>query len=156
MSGRQEVHRFRTRLDATFKRGQALDGDQVRADFARYLCVLVSGFLETSTVELLLDYSTRLSAPNVGAFVDTALERRTNLNVERLSQLLGAFSSDWSDKFGKFLTLERETAVNSVVANRNQIAHGANQGITLVQIQIYYSRVIEVIDFIADLVDPGN
>lgn len=39
-------------------------------------------------------------------------------------------------------------AVDSVVSNRHQIAHGRSVGLTFVTIQGYYAGVVEVIDLI--------
>jgi tRNA U54 and U55 pseudouridine synthase Pus10 len=57
MTGRAEISRLRAVLDATFERGKALavHADiETQADSARYLCVLVSGYLGRSVAELLL------------------------------------------------------------------------------------------------------
>ena len=57
MTGRAEVARLEKQLDAAFQRvkglGPAAD-IEVQSDFARYLCVLVSGYLEKSVAELML------------------------------------------------------------------------------------------------------
>jgi hypothetical protein len=42
----------------------------------------------------------------------------------------------------------RKDAVDSVVNNRNRIAHGENVGISYVRIKEYYDRVVEVIELI--------
>ncbi len=56
MTGRAEVDRQRQQLDTTFSRASGLDADaELLSDFARYLCVLVSGFVEQATIELLIE-----------------------------------------------------------------------------------------------------
>jgi hypothetical protein len=60
MNGRAEVERLRQHLDATFKRIGSVDSDlELLSDFARYLCVLVSGYIERAVAELLLEHARR-------------------------------------------------------------------------------------------------
>ena len=52
MTGKAEVDRQRQQLDATFKRAANLGADaELLSDYARHLCVLVSGFLEQARSE---------------------------------------------------------------------------------------------------------
>ena len=51
---------MKKRLDATFERYRRLDPSvdlEVQSDFARYLCVLVAGYLETAVAELVLEHA---------------------------------------------------------------------------------------------------
>jgi len=154
MSGRFEVHRLKRRLDATFARAPQSNADpEVQSDSARYLCVLVSGYLENALVALLLDMASRRAAPELASFVERALDRWTNAHAEKISQLLGSFSSEWKAKTDAFLVDERRDAVNSLIALRHQIAHGESVGTSMVQVKQYYESVQDVIDFVADLVD---
>jgi len=70
MTGRAEVYRLRQVLDDTFKRATAIGPDpELQSDFARYLCVLVSGFLEKAVVEVILEHSRRHSQPSIQRFI---------------------------------------------------------------------------------------
>lgn len=44
--------------------------------------------------------------------------------------------------------------MNSLVALRHKIAHGESVGTSLAQVKAYYATVLEVMTFVADLVDP--
>ena len=47
MTGRSEIYQLRKRLDSTLNRAPASTVDiEVQSDFAKYFCILVSGFLE--------------------------------------------------------------------------------------------------------------
>ncbi|MBF0553199.1 MAG: hypothetical protein HQK96_01435 [Nitrospirae bacterium] len=43
---------------------------------------------------------------------------------------------------------ERKDAIDSIVANRNQIAHGEYVGLSLVLMKNYYKNASEVLEFI--------
>lgn len=149
MNGRFEVDRLRRRLDATFARAPGPSIDiETQADFARYLCVLVSGFLENAIVEHVLDVAQTRSAPEVALFVERQLEYWTNPTCEKIAQLLGSFNPDWRLASEAYLIDERKAAVNSLVALRHKIAHGGSVGTSLAQVKAYYSVVLDVVAFI--------
>jgi len=154
MNGRHEVTRLQRRLDATLSRAPNPTADiEVQADFAKYFCVLVSGFLENALIALILDVAQRRSAPEIALFVERQLEHWTNPNCEKIIQLLGNFRLTWRDAVEKYLVDERKDAVNSIVALRHKIAHGESVGTSLTQVKGYYNIVLEVIRFVADLVE---
>jgi hypothetical protein len=98
MTGRAEVARLRQRLDATFRRADNLPPDsdsELLSDFARYLCVLVSGFLEQATIELLLEHVRNQASPSIQQHVERRLRQFTNANAQKLLELLGSFDADW-------------------------------------------------------------
>jgi hypothetical protein len=155
MNGRGQVSRLRQRLDATLARAPQSKADvEAQSDFAKYFCVLVSGFLENSLVALVLDFAQRRSSPEVTLFVERQLDFWTNPNCEKIEQLLGNFNQDWRVASKAFLVDERKAAVNSLVALRHKIAHGESVGTSLAQATAYYATVLEVVAFVADLVDP--
>lgn len=156
MNGRGQVFRLRQRLETTLSRAPNPTSDiEIQSDFAKYFCVLVSGFFENALVFLVLDYCERKSAPpEVTLFVERQLEYWTNPNTEKIFQLLGDFNRDWRLAAESFLIDERKAAVNSLVALRHKIVHGDSVGTSLGQVKAYYATVLEVVDFVADLVDP--
>lgn len=155
MTGRFEVARLRRRLENTFARGPASDADiEVQSDFARYMCVLVSGFFENALIALLLDLAARRSAPEITLFVERQLDYWTNPHCEKIATLLGDFDSSWKTAAEAYLVDERKAAVNSLVALRHKIAHGESVGTSIAQVRAYYATVLDVVAFVADLVDP--
>src|SRR5438552_2270319 len=117
MTGRAEVHRLRQALDHTFSRAAAIGPDtELQSDFARYLCVLVSGFLENAIVELILEHARRHSHPSIQRFVEYRSRKIANVNCQRLLDILGTFDPGWRNDLEKFLLDERQAAVDCIVA----------------------------------------
>lgn len=155
MNGRAEVVRMKQRLDATFQRIAGVSYDmELQSDFARYLCVLVSGFLEKAVAELVLEHARRSGSLSLQRFVERKTRRFTNANAQRLQNLLGSFDPDWSRTLESFLDGELKDAVDSVVDLRNTIAHGGSVGVSYQRVSDYYVRVQRVVDQIADLCAP--
>jgi len=144
-----EVMSQKQRLDAVFARISQVQGDdELRAHWAKYLCILTSGFIETSLRLILSKYTSRKAAPPILNFIDAQLERITNLNEQKIAQLLNSFSPDWSKAFLEKRTPQQKDSVDSVVANRHLISHGRSVGITYVRVKQYYTDVVEVIRII--------
>lgn len=157
MTGRLEVSRMKARIDATFERGKALAKNadfETQADFARYLCILVSGYLEKSVAELVLEHSRKHGGPTLQRYVERTTHRFTNANCQKIKELLGGFNPDWKVKLDQVLVDEYKDAVDGLVALRNEIAHGGPGGITTRRVTDYYLRIQKVVDEIADLCAP--
>jgi hypothetical protein len=156
MTGRAQVQREKQRLDATFKRASGAQADpELLSDFARYLCVLVSGFLEQALIELLLEYVRLRSPEQIQRYVEQRLRRFTTANAKNITELLGSFDLDWQKNLERYLVDERKDAVDSVVDLRQTLSHGRFAGVTMASVQRYYDRVKEVVDHIADLCIPA-
>src|SRR5438093_3063587 len=97
------VHRAKARLDAVFAMARRLPEDEleVRAHWARYLCVLTSGFLEEALRLLLEDFAKRKAHPAVAQYVASSLQSVSGINDEKLRQLLGRFSLEWREAYEK-------------------------------------------------------
>lgn len=163
MTGRAEVDRQRRRLDAAFGRASGLRAKpeilaepEILADFARYLCVLVSGFLEQSVIELLLEHVRTHSGPTVLRHVERRLRRFTTATAKNVAELVGGFDPDWRRDLEAFLVDERKAALDSIVNLRQNVSHGrpGATSITLAGVRSYYDTVKKVVEHIADLCLP--
>lgn len=144
-----DVVRYQKRLDGLFKQVSLLgDNAELQSHWARYLCVLVSGFIEISVRSLYSGYAKNKAAPYVANFVEHYLERLQNPNMDRIVTLAGAFSPKWEEELRIVTEGELKDAVDSVVANRNRIAHGDDVGITFARVQGYYKRVARVVEIV--------
>jgi hypothetical protein len=150
MADHRDIAAMKARLDATFRRVSALPPDdlEIRSDFARYLCILVSGFIENTVTVLATAYCREGSRPPVANYAGSQLGRLQNLNSERLGQVIGAFEPSWRDDLVSFLAGPRKDALDSVLSLRNQIAHGESVGVTYVRIHEYYCCVKEIVSFL--------
>jgi hypothetical protein len=155
MTGRAEIERQKQKLDATFKRAASMKGDaELLSDFARYLCVLVAGFLEQAAIEIALQHVRTHSQPSIQRHVENRLRRFSNANTQKIIQLFGSFDPDWRIDLESHLVDEYKAAIDSVIALRHRVAHGGYAGVTMASVQAYYDRVKHVVDHVADLCIP--
>ena len=144
-----EAVRYRQRLDNLFKRIGALSQDfELQAHWARYLCILASGFLETSVRAIYGQYARTKAAPYVANFVDSELKRFQSAKMDNILTLTRSFSPDWEERLRNAVEGEPKDAVDSIVANRHNITHGQSVGITYHTVRRYYGNAIKVIELI--------
>lgn len=145
----KEVLRSQSRLDDLFDKVSRLSEDpELQAHWSRYLCVLVSGFLETSIRQIFSEYTKTKAHPKIVNYVEKQLERFQNPNVESVLQLAGAFDPSWRSELEDTVDEEVLAAVNSIVTNRHGIAHGRNVGLSYVVMREYYMNSRKLIEFI--------
>ena len=145
----QSVAREKQRLDTLFVlAGKLPPEEEALSHWARYLCVLTSGFIENSMRMLLKTYIEQHANDAVANFAWTRIKDLTNLNEERLARLLGSFDPMWRETFEDKTSSQQKDAIDSVVATRHLIAHGQSVGITLVRMKQYLAEVFNAVKII--------
>ncbi|GGT03034.1 hypothetical protein GCM10010240_40530 [Streptomyces griseoviridis] len=126
---------------------------ELTSHYARYLCVLVSGFVEQSVKELVTEYCRNRSAEPIQRYVGSQLKRLRNIDSEKLKQLIESYSVDWwriiLDKYPDQLE-----SIGSIATVRNNVSHGGDAGITMSTIRQYFNDACVLMDELSDLFDP--
>lgn len=147
------VQREKQKLDSLFTKIESIDEMELKSHWARYLCVLTSGYIENSVRNIISDYSNNKASQPLANFVQKKIRMITNLKKNNIVDLLNSFDPDWGIKFLAQVSDKQIDAIDSVVANRHQIAHGKNVGITYVTMKNYYSDIKPSIKLIYDIIN---
>lgn len=153
---RREVSRQRDRLNDAFARISSIEEDatEARADFAKYLCVRVSGYLETSITQLLTSYAAQRSGPDIARYIAEDLARFQNAKKGKILDLFGQFNETWRADLETYLVDEKSDAIGTIVGNRHKIAHGEDSSLTYTRVKENWEVVQRVVNHFADLLDP--
>lgn len=158
MSTVREVAHRRRVIDSTLSRARALathaDAPALQADYARHICVLVSGFVERAVAELIVAYAEDKAARPIKSYLDATLSRVNNLDKDRLLRVIGALDASWADSLDSFIDDKRQAALNSIVGLRNDIAHGGGGSLSLRGVEQYWLSVQEIVDHVEQLLFP--
>ena len=134
------------RLDSLFKKfDDMVDDHELLAHWSRYLCILVSGYLEESIRTIFREYSRSKSSPYVANYVETKLDSFQNPKMGLILKLNGSFNQKWQKDLEEAVEDEIKDSVNSIVNVRNQVAHGKNVGITPSILKNYYKNAKKLI-----------
>ena len=138
--------------------GVATQDVELQGHWGRYLCVVVAGFLETGLQTLYTEFAENSASEHVAHYVRGRLERVTNPNARRFVEVARSFNRRWGEQLEEYLDLEtdrgsRKNALDSIMNNRNQIAHGGAVRISVSLVRDYLDLVVQVLEFIEDQCD---
>ena len=153
----QEVARQIQRLQSLISKVREASNDDfaLQAHWARYLCILVSGFVENGLKEIYSEFINSKAAKPIADYAISYLSRLQNPKAEKVMELVGSFRQEWRTELETFLTSDgRKDAIDSIMNNRNQIAHGSDVGITIVRVSNYFNKIVSVLEFLE--VQCGN
>lgn len=139
------------RLDWLIEAASHFQGDQLelQAHWARYLCVLAAGFLENALSEVYSRYAKACANPQVSNYVEAILGKIQNPKSGKFLDTARAFDRSWEESLATFIETDgRKDAIDAIMANRHLIAHGKDSGISLVRVEEYLKKSIEVVEFI--------
>lgn len=138
-------------LNSLFRKTNDFEDDkEIQSHWVKYLCVLSSGHIETSIRYIYSQYAEKKSHKNVANYIIYNLRRFQNAKTEKILTLTSAFSKDWRDELEKFITDEMKESIDSIVENRNSIAHGKSVGLTYSSLKKYWENTVNVLEFIEE------
>lgn len=144
----REVVQYESKLDHLFKTVEIIDDFEMQAHWAKYLCVLCSGYVEKSVRLLYSDYVHKRSSPQISRFVGSKLGSFQNAKVEKIIDLARTFDDQWANQLESLSQGQIKDAVNSIVSNRHNIAHGQDTQITVARVKQWYVESRKLIGFI--------
>ncbi len=134
---------------STVQSSEEID-DEIKSCLAKYLCVVVSGFLETSIQDIYTDYAQNKSHVNVTNFVSRKLAQFRSPKMGNLLTLTACFSGPWQKDLEQYCKDEIEGAVNSLVESRHKIGHGKDVTITFSRVKAYYASALKLLKHIEE------
>lgn len=148
-----EIHAQRQRIKYLFSCTRYFnDEPEMMSHWARYLCILASGYLENAINYYFSEFARTKSHEYVSNYVKDTLKDFMNPKMAKILALTESFSKEWKEKLESFVEGERKDAIDSIVANRNNIAHGRQIGLTVTRMKRYFDKSQEVVDFIKERV----
>lgn len=150
----RNISASKQRLDVLFayiRDLRTLNNSQLEAQWATYLCIRISGLLETSIRSIYVSYCDNKAHPNVTRYIGNSFEinRSQNMKPDTILSLAGSFSQEWrTDLEAYILDDGRKEAIESVINIRNSAAHGGTLSITYNNAKQYYEKIWSVIEFI--------
>ncbi len=145
---RVEINRQRQRLDDLFAKTKLLPDAELQSHWCRYLCVLVSGFVENAVRISYVELARKRADPTIADFVESRLRQFQNPRMGTILELAGGFSQEWKEKLAQATEGQLSESVNSIVGNRHKIAHGESVTLTLSSLAQYYRDALKVVDLL--------
>ncbi len=151
-----KVNSYINKLDNLYKLAEKIDDDEIRGHFAKYLCIRTSGLVEVYFKTQIEDYATGASPKPIVKFLNHKFKNFTNINSTKILNLFELFSSEWVEKFNEETYEEQRSALDSVISNRNNIAHGNSDNISLANAKEYYIKVKEILTILDGIITKSK
>lgn len=136
-------------LTTLFGKSRLACGDdlEMMSHWARYLCVRSAGFVENGVREIYGSFVENGAGAPVASFAAFHLRQVQNPNTHRILEIAGSFKSEWRADLEQFVDIDgRREAIDSIMQNRHQIAHGAYSGVTVARVNEYFTKAVAVLE----------
>ena len=138
------LYQFKQKLDHAFAITSTIIDDEEKAILTKHLCIMVAGYVENILKATITTYASKHSSREMQNYIESSTKSITNLNKEKITSCLNQFDVTWGKDFEQKISSEQCDALATILANRNQIAHGKDVGMTFVNIEKYYKCILQV------------
>lgn len=141
-----------------------LAGEEVRSQsverlLAHSLLILVCAEFERKIKDLVKEKSQTISNSAMQEFVQACLDSVfRSPSLANVKALLGKFGVSYKDSFRKLLDARVQHAYDSILHNRNSVAHGDGSLVTIGEVKGFYEDAHIVLDHFQEVLfaDNGN
>lgn len=128
--------------------------DEIIANLAKYLCILISGYTEKVFIHLIVQHFSVRANPKIVRFISQTYRHATNLNMEKMLDILQKFDDNWKDTILNHLQYdEYSSSIQAIYDNRNKIAHGENVNVTVTNLETWYHSIQDFFAYINRLIN---
>ncbi|RPI16030.1 MAG: hypothetical protein EHM58_12780 [Ignavibacteriae bacterium] len=128
------------------------DNEEIKSHLTRYLCIRTSGYLESVIKSLVEAYVEKSCPQPTQNFINSKVKRVTNLDEKKLTKFLESFSKQWSEYFEIEVSEREKSSLNSVISNRNQIAHGVSVSLNYSNMKQYYDDLKNIVEVLKNII----
>lgn len=141
-------------LDNLKKKIDEVDDDEIKSSLVKLFCVRTAGLLEVFLKTRISEYSKGKVPNEINRFLTVKFKDITNLKTSRFIEVLTFFSIAWAEKFGDYIEEhEREkSSLDSIIAQRHNIAHGQPSNISAVLMKQYYEDVLKIVNHLDGII----
>ena len=159
MEERKVILRRIRRVSRFCKKNIKNHNEEVVADMVQYLCILAYLYFEQSieyTISCYVEKNT--NNQTIKNFVIEKSKEHRGLKPHELIGFLGQFSGKWKssikERFKEFY--QESESLESLIASRNNVAHGRSIALTFNQIKEYRKQVNKIVKFINKMVNDSD
>jgi len=153
-----KILQHKQRIDRLFQEVTTITDIRMQGEWAKYLCVLSSGYIENSLRTLLTEYVSKKSAIEIQRFNEPIIGNLTNCKNGKIVKTLEQFDVNWAgtylSKIESKSTIDNEIvdSIDSLVQNRHDIAHGKSIGIGYVTVKKYYEKANIAVEIMEEII----
>ncbi len=130
---------------------------EVKSGFVSYLCIRTYVYVESSVQIILREYVKGVTDDDfITNYINKQLRKHPALKRSELLKLVGNFSEEWKIKLRDSTKGRLGESLDSIVNNRNIIAHGDDVTISFAWLQNYFIDVQTIIELVYQICYPAT
>jgi len=131
---------LQVRIDRLMDHARRTTDEDLQAELPRYLCILVSSSIEERCRDVATAFAYARSAPEIVRFVRARTKRFRSPSSGNIRDFFSEFDPERANGWYDELADDQRAALDSIAANRNQLAHGGSVGLSLGRLTFYSER----------------
>lgn len=129
-------------------------GDEIKSYLAKFLTVLICGIYEELIETIINEWVSKLNCLEVSSFISKKIKLSfQNPKYKKIKELLDVLSEKWGNDFKANINPKSIDALESIVNQKNNIAHGEDSMITIIDIEKYYKDSLVIIETIEKIIN---
>lgn len=128
---------------------------EAESNWSKYVCVLISGYLEQAFKDICFAYAVKNSHPFVFNYVEKNWPESSNMWIHNIVSITRSFNDKWADFIDGWVTeQDLKVHINGLVSWRNKISHGEDNsttGVTMNSVKQKYEAVNKLLDKLEEL-----
>jgi hypothetical protein len=135
-------------IDAKFKKARKFskNNPEIAAMLSSYLVVSISGVFEDCVEHLFIERVRTVTSDNeiVNLIKELIGQRFRNPNYKEIKGFLGYLDPNYERILDSKINEKNEFGLNSIVTNKNQVAHGGISNATIQDVETYYKDALKI------------
>lgn len=135
-------------IDESIKKASAVGGDvELTSMLSSYLTVLISGIYEDCIEQLLIVRAGKKGDSEIESFVKSLVDRTfRNPKYDRIRELVEYLNPLYGKALDKKLGKDSIDGINTIVDNKNYLAHGRTCNLTLSDVSNCHTRAVKIFE----------
>lgn len=140
-------------IDESIKKVENHTGDaEIASYLSSFLAVMICGVYEDCIEHLICQKAAKAQDPEVYQYVrSTIAESFRNPKFARIVEILTKFSRGYADALKNNIEDKSKVALDSIVENKNAVAHGRPSNVTILDIKDYHNRCIPIFESLENI-----
>lgn len=122
--------------------------------YSNHLVLQAAGLVENGVCDILSHYAGNHGDTRLRRFVQAEISRNNSLNCEKIEKIIEKFDPSWIVSLKSTWTASERSAVDSLKAIRDQIAHGNSNGTGYATVAGYYNDAKAFITKVGNVILP--
>jgi len=140
-------NRFKNIDEMLEKAKEYKDDSELACMLSGYLVVFISGIYEDCIERLFIERAGRNNDNEIKGLIEKLMDQKfRNPEYDKIKEILNYLNPEYGKDLRDKLDNKNIDGINSIVNNKNCIAHGSSSNITLLDVETYHKNALKIFE----------